>query len=787
VPDSVPILPPPTEITKTAEPASLPDSGLDRLAETRHLLEAAMPVTASRILARELSSGGLAGPEAILLAARAYASYRSWPAVRRLLLDQAWLREREDAAGQLLLAEAYVGLDSLDRAAATYQAYLETGSIPEPPPVEVRVGYAQTLARLGHSEAAATQFQQAAEEYPSLGSWLRLSALYEHARAGDLDGTKTLAARLREAPLVPRDSITEVMARFAFDLGDPEEGVRLARQAGEGVYAKLAGGHIAPHLRAIGDEEGAEDAFRAALGSRRPPAEVGEALLERDSSWQTLRDVGASDLRAGRSERGRRYLADALRIAPESQAPALAEQLAGAHRSAGDHERAIAELGPWLGGRELSAGRRASLWLLAARTFSALGESRAAREAYETAASGSGVSAALASYLLADGEHDAGRLEEAATRYESTAERFPRTTYGARSLSRLAMLDYLEGRYSEARSRLEQYRRRYPRDTWYQGALFWTARTHEAEGDTTSARALFLETIGYDPLDYYAILAEEKTGRDRWRALRLQPDKTLPVLDPGFRAALDRMRLLRELGWKARARRELDAARKVGPTSPDQLLVLALELSAQGWTQEGVRLAWRVKARRERWTEALLRAVYPLPFREALIDAARSRGLEPQLVAGLARRESLFDPEIISAANAVGLMQTLPRTARDVARRAGLPEYRRSQLTVPQVNLLLGTRYLSDILGRFGGSRLAGLVSYNAGPHRWLAWREFPELAAGEDQFIERIPFRETREYVRAVTELIAIYNRLHGPWEGPDSGPVSGPISGRGTESAAP
>ena len=141
----------------------------------------------------------------------------------------------------------------------------------------------------------------------------------------------------------------------------------------------------------------------------------------------------------------------------------------------------------------------------------------------------------------------------------------------------------------------------------------------------------------------------------------------------------------------------------------------------------------------------------------------------------------------ISAANAVGLMQTLPRTARDVARRAGLPEYRRSQLTVPQVNLLLGTRYLSDILGRFGGSRLAGLVSYNAGPHRWLAWREFPELAAGEDQFIERIPFRETREYVRAVTELIAIYDRLPGPWAGPDSGPVSGPISGRGAESAVP
>jgi soluble lytic murein transglycosylase len=773
VPDSVPNPPAPVpdvQTTKAAE-ALVPDSAAPSpLAETRRLLGAAMPVTASRILARGLSSGEMAGPDAILLTARAYAEYRSWPAVRRLLLDQPWLSEWEDAAGQRLLAEAYVGLDSLDRAAAAYLSYLEAGSLAQPPPVAVRVGYAQTLTRLGHPVAAAAQFEQAASEYPALGSWLELSALYRRAEAGDADGTGTLAARLEGDPLVPADSVGEAMARLAFEIGDPAEGVRLARQTGTGVWNRLAGTHIAPHLRAVGDERGAEEAYRAALKSRRPAPDVGPALLERDSSWQALRDVGASDLRAGRSERGRRYLADALRIAPESEAAAIAEQLAGAHRSAGDHERAIAELGPWLGGRALSAGRRGSVWLLAARTFGALGESLAAREAFETAASGAGVSAALASYLLADGDHDAGRLDEAAARYASTADRFPGTTYGARSLSRLAMLDYLEGRYEEARTRLELYRRRYPRGSWYQGAVYWTARTHEAEGDTATARALFLETIGYDPLDYYAILAEERTERDRWSALRLQPDRTLPELDPGFRATLDRMRLLRELGWKARARRELEAARRTGPTNPDQLLVLALELSEQGWTQEGVRLAWRVKARRERWSEALLRAVYPLPFREALIDAARDRGLAPQLVAGLARRESLFDPEIVSAANAVGLMQTLPRTARDVARRAGLPEYRRSQLTVPQVNLLLGTRYLSDILDRFGGSRLAGLVSYNAGPHRWLAWREFPELAAGEDLFVERIPFRETREYVRAVTELIAIYDRLYGPWGGLDA-----------------
>ncbi|MGH7541946.1 MAG: lytic transglycosylase domain-containing protein, partial [Gemmatimonadota bacterium] len=145
---------------------------------------------------------------------------------------------------------------------------------------------------------------------------------------------------------------------------------------------------------------------------------------------------------------------------------------------------------------------------------------------------------------------------------------------------------------------------------------------------------------------------------------------------------------------------------------------------------------------------------------------ARERGLPPPFVAGLARRESLFDPEIVSSAGAVGLMQLLPRTATDVGHAAGLAGYRREQLVVPQVNLLLGTRYLADLLAQFDGSRVAAMISYNAGPHRYLRWREFPERAE-EEQFVERIPFRETREYVRAVTRLTDIYEYLYGPWSG--------------------
>jgi soluble lytic murein transglycosylase len=107
-------------------------------------------------------------------------------------------------------------------------------------------------------------------------------------------------------------------------------------------------------------------------------------------------------------------------------------------------------------------------------------------------------------------------------------------------------------------------------------------------------------------------------------------------------------------------------------------------------------------------------------------------------------------------------MQLLPTTAQDVSRRAGLPELRRDQLVVPEVNLRLGTVYLADMLERFGGAPVAALISYNAGPHRYLRWRDLPERIDTE-LFVERIPFRETRDYVKAVHAHAYIYHRLYG------------------------
>lgn len=728
------------------------------VSRARALLDADMPVTASRMLARELSLGVLDGFEAVILAARAQAAQRSWGAVRRLLVGRDWTDPDLEAEALLLLAGAYTGLDSAARAVETYDAYLTDA--PDPVPAAVRVDAARALTRIDRHAAAAAHLAAAATDYPQIGRWARLSRFYALALADD-PSAYALADTLARTSLIPSDSVWGAAAALAFRLGDPGRGVSLARRVGPGVRRALAEQHIAPHLLATGDTSAAAAAYRSVVERGEALAETGPALLALDDSWGALRDAGQSDVRSGRASRGAGYLARALELAPPDAQPDIAEALAGAHRALGDHARAVQVLSPWLGGREASPERAASIWLLAARSLASLGRGAAAAEAYENAARGTGSSAAFAAYLIGDAHHDAERIEEAREAYVRSYRSFPSSSYGSRSLERLALLDYREGRYAEARSHLGEYRRRYPQGDWAQGALYWTAKTYDAEGDSARARTLYVEAVDYGPLDYYAILAGERLDRDRWDALRLRPAEPLVELDPVHAAALERMMLLRDLGWVSRARREYRGARERGPRGWAHVLAWAHALNAQGWTQEGVAEGWRAKSQRVGWTRQLLEAIYPLPFPEALAHAAREWGLDPHFVAGLSRRESLFDPEIRSAASAIGLMQLLPTTARDVAPRAGLPEYRLAQLTVPQVNLLLGTRYLADVLDRFGGAPIAGMISYNAGPHRYVRWREFPEFADAE-QLVERIPFRETREYVRAVMELTEIYRFLY-------------------------
>ena len=173
----------------------------------------------------------------------------------------------------------------------------------------------------------------------------------------------------------------------------------------------------------------------------------------------------------------------------------------------------------------------------------------------------------------------------------------------------------------------------------------------------------------------------------------------------------------------------------------------------QGWADLAIDAANHVKA----WDIVDLR--FPEAFAEDFANAAANNQVDSVELMAIARRESAFYPRAQSDVGARGLMQLMPGTAKQVAKHLGLP-YRRMRLFDPDYNVTLGSHYYQSLLERFDGHRPKALAGYNAGPHRVDRWsqREIPI-----DQWIDSLPFRETREYVRAVLAYTVIYRARAG------------------------
>lgn len=286
-------------------------------------------------------------------------------------------------------------------------------------------------------------------------------------------------------------------------------------------------------------------------------------------------------------------------------------------------------------------------------------------------------------------------------------------------------------------------------------ATYWSARAHEKTGDTSTARSLYAGLVPGTVPDLYG----------RWAASALgvtlpvaPPALALPQGDEAPQGSLPSRELLR-CGFPGLAE---DAAESEG--SLDSLFA-GRAASARG---DHRRAAWVLKRRypelgtpEEGAVPAEARAAYyPLAHAERIAEAARAAGVPASLLFGLIRQESVFTEDAKSRAGALGLMQVMPSTGRLLFRKEngkGRPD-----LSDPVANLRLGARYLRQLLDSFSGDTGAALAAYNAGPGRVRAWKRASGLAP-EDEFLESIPFSETRLYVKRVLFFQSVYSSLYG------------------------
>ncbi len=341
---------------------------------------------------------------------------------------------------------------------------------------------------------------------------------------------------------------------------------------------------------------------------------------------------------------------------------------------------------------------------------------------------------------------------------------FPEGRYVERAAWRCGWADYRAGRFEAAATTLERAARLRPPSGSTAGFLYWAGRARLALHEDERARRLFEETVQRFEHSYHGLRASDalkQLGGSRRPRLALLPAgaPTDPPLPEPRGTRLRQLLLLERL---EEAERELHLL-------PESSRVLAT-MAWIDWRQGRLRPAivrmkqafpeWR-SAAGERLPPEVWRILFPLRYQAQLEAAADANALDAALVAALILQESSFDSAALSRAGARGLMQVMPATGRRIARAKGR-RFRRAALHDPGVSLDFGTHYLRQMADRFDGAIERVLAAYNAGPHRVDAWTAARGPASAEE-FIESIPFSETRSYVMIVLANREQYRQLYG------------------------
>jgi len=358
--------------------------------------------------------------------------------------------------------------------------------------------------------------------------------------------------------------------------------------------------------------------------------------------------------------------------------------------------------------------------------------------------------------LLWDGLDD----ERAGALFEQVIRRAANSSYAADSRWWLGWHAYRDGRLDSAERHFADLAQRERDPVSALRPRYWLARTRELQG-AGDAQQRYAEIAREFPLSYYG-----------WRALeRLEGPleaRRPPSLSSGPRRLrpeeLARPRILLEAGLEAEARAELAGLYERARGVDDRLALAGLYADAGEYdrAQRLVVIAYSQTLARgpvpeyaELWWHA-----WPAPYEDELAAAAREGGPAAALVYSIMREESGYRPEVISVSGARGLLQLMPQTATRVAASLGEVDFDPDALFRPAVNIRLGSAYLRQMLARFDGYRSAAIGSYNAGPEAVSRWLRQPQRP--DDEWVEQIPYGQTRAYVKRVLRSLHAYTVLY-------------------------
>lgn len=360
--------------------------------------------------------------------------------------------------------------------------------------------------------------------------------------------------------------------------------------------------------------------------------------------------------------------------------------------------------------------------------------------------------------------------------YGYLADHFPGDKNAAAAHWRSGWLSYRLGDYADASRIFEDQIKRYPSAPETVSALYWRGRLYESQDHYPAQAAANYRAIVRTYQHYfYAQMA-----RERLAALgnvkpaqkpepspeldQFQPIPTPKLVDtfPADSPHLAKARLIANAGLNEYIAEEI----KADPDSASWSALAEAQIYASyGETFRALRslkraLPYASTASISSIPLSYWRILFPEPYWETIKAESAKNNLDPYFVASLIRQESEFNPSVVSYANAYGLMQLLPVVGKAMAHEEGMAHFQTFQLLDPEINIKLGTRYLRQMLDKFNGVPEYALAAYNAGDNRVTDW-ESAGPYQGMDEFVESIPFTQTREYVEAILRNVETYRAI--------------------------
>jgi soluble lytic murein transglycosylase len=375
---------------------------------------------------------------------------------------------------------------------------------------------------------------------------------------------------------------------------------------------------------------------------------------------------------------------------------------------------------------------------------------------------------------------DQNRFDEAIIQYRQVAKAGEPVAQRAEARWRVGWVHYRVARYREVGDELRQLGDQRDNDFEPQ-ALYWMGRAAELS-QQPHARDVYAQLCQQYVYTYYCQLARERVDISLPERPASEPvSATVPMIggtptngeatpavtpraeieqQPAYRRAIE----FKTLGLESDAVRELAGLTDRYSRDPDVLMALATMLNEVGAYHHALRLVRaRFRDKLERTGGIVDPSLWKVAYPTGLVPLIKGQGasqVDPYLVAAIIREESQFDRQAVSRVGAIGLMQVMPATANSVTQRLGLPAVGRDDLFDQETNIQIGVRYVEQLLEQFSGNIVLTIASYNAGPivvRSWIALHP----GRSQDEFIELIPYQETRQYVKRVLRSYREYLRL--------------------------